>query len=139
MNMRRRRQSQQRILFPWDVRVGALRWLLVGRFRSVLTVGGLIGFVALVATRERSRSGERETRSALYDVRQAVDAYMAEHDGGCPATLEEVAVFAKRGVMRRDAWGRPLRITCPGRQPGSVYELTSDGPDGVPGGLDRIE
>lgn len=137
--MRRRRQTQQRILFPWDVRVGALRWLLVGRFRSVLTVGGLVGFVTLVAARERSRSGERQTRSAIYDVKQAIDAYMAEHDGACPSSLDEVAAFAKRGAIRRDAWDRPLRITCPGRQPGSAYELTSDGPDGIPGGLDRIE
>lgn len=137
--MRRRRQTQQRILFPWDVRVGVLRWLLVGRFRSVLTVGGLIGFVALVAMRERGRSGERQTRAAIYDVRQAMDAYMAEHDGGCPPALDDVASFAKRNVVPRDAWDRPLRITCPGRQPGSAYEIASDGPDGVPGGLDRIE
>ena len=137
--MRRRRQSQQRILFPWDVRVGVLRWLLVGRFRSVLTMGGLVAFIALVAVRERGRSGERQTRSAIYDMRPAVDAYMAEHDGGCPGTLEEVAPFVRRNTVRRDAWGRALVLTCPGRQPGVAYDLTSDGPDGVPGGLDRIE
>ncbi len=137
--MRRRRHTQQRILFPWDVRVGVLRWLLLGRFRSVLTVGGSVAFIALVAIRERARSGERQTRAAINDVRHAVDAYMAEHDGSCPASLDEVAVFAKRGAVLRDAWGRVLRITCPGRQPGTAYELTSDGPDGVPGGLDRIE
>jgi len=137
--MRRRRQIQQRILFPWDVRVGVLRWLLVGRLRSVLTVGGVIAFVALVAVRERSRSGERQTLSAIYDMRRAVDAFMAEHDGACPASLEEVGPFIKRGTVRRDAWGRALRLACPGHQPGATYDLTSDGPDGVPGGLDRIE
>ncbi len=137
--MRRRRQIQQRILFPWDVRVGVLRWLLVGRFRSVLTVGGMTAFIALVAVRERARSGERQTRSAIYDVRRAVDAYMAEHDGGCPGSLDDVSPFAKRGTVPRDAWGRALHVTCPSRQPGTAYELTSDGPDGIPGGLDRIE
>jgi general secretion pathway protein G len=137
--MRRRRQTQQRILFPWDVRVGVLRWLLLGRFRSVLTVGGIVAFVAVVVMRERSRSGERQTRAAILDVRRAVDAYMAEHDGGCPSSLDDVVPFAKRGAVPHDAWGRALRITCPGRQPGIDYELASDGPDGVPGGLDRIE
>jgi general secretion pathway protein G len=137
--MRRRRQTQQRILFPWDVRVGVLRWLLLGRFRSVLAVGGVVAFIALVAIRERAKSGERQTRAAIYDVRHAVDAYMAEHDGGCPGGLDEVAPFAKHGAVPRDAWGRTLRITCPSRQPGIAYELASDGPDGVPGGLDRIE
>jgi general secretion pathway protein G len=137
--MRRRRQPQQRILFPWDVRVGVLRWLLVGRFRSLLTVGGLIAFIAIVATRERARAGARQTRSAIYDVRRAVDAYMAEHEGSCPGSLDDVSPFAKRGTLPRDAWGRVLRVTCPARQQGAAYELASDGPDGVPGGLDRIE
>lgn len=137
--MRRRRQTQQRILFPWDVRVGVLRWLLLGRFRSVLTVGGIVAFVAVVVMRERARSGERQTRAAILDGRRAVEAYMAEHEGSCPSSLDDVAPFAKRGVVPHDAWGRALRITCPGRQPGADYDLASDGPDGVPGGLDRIE
>jgi general secretion pathway protein G len=38
-----------------------------------------------------------------------------------------------------DAWGRPLRLICPSGRPGYEYELMSDGPDGEPGGLDRIE
>jgi general secretion pathway protein G len=38
----------------------------------------------------------------------------------------------------RDAWERPLRIQCPGRDR-ARYDLFSDGPDGLPGGLDRIE
>lgn len=137
--MRRRRQTQQRILFPWDVRVGVLRWLLLGRFRSVLTVGGLAAFIAFVVVHERNRSGERRTRAAINDVRRALDAYMAERDGGCPATLDEVAPFTKRGSIPRDAWGRSLRMACPGRHADTAYELASDGPDGVPGGLDRIE
>src|SRR5512147_2252215 len=135
--MRRRRQTQQRILFPWDVRVGVLRWLLLGRFRSVLTVGSAILFVAFVAIHERARSGERQTRAAISDARHAVEAYLAEHDGACPSSLDDIASFLKRGAVAKDAWGRPLRVTCPGRQLGENYELSSDGPDGVPGGLDR--
>jgi general secretion pathway protein G len=137
--MRRKRQSHQRILFPWDVRVGALRWLLLGRFRLLLTVGGVLLFVTFIAVRERDKSGTRQTRAAILDVRRAVDAYMAEHEGVCPPNLESVAPFMKGKGERRDAWQRPLRLFCPARQLGLAYELTSDGPDGVPGGLDRIE
>ena len=39
----------------------------------------------------------------------------------------------------RDAWGRPLRVTCPGRKDTRGFDVSSDGPDGEPGGLDRVE
>ena len=38
-----------------------------------------------------------------------------------------------------DAWGRPLRLLCPGFANPRGYDLMSDGPDGVLGGLDRVE
>lgn len=137
--MRRKRPSQQRILFPWDVRVGVLRWLLLGRFRSMLTVGGVIGFVTLISVREREQSGVRQTRAAILDVRRGLDAYMAEHEGSCPPSLEALSALMKGHGVRKDAWHRPLRLTCPGRRAGLAYELMSDGPDGIPGGIDRIE
>jgi general secretion pathway protein G len=137
--MRRKRHSQQRILFPWDVRVGVLRWLLLGRMRSILTVGAVVLFVSLIAMREREQSGVRQTRAALFDIRRAVESYMAEHDGACPPNLESVAPLVKGEGIRKDAWQRPLELSCPGKRSGLAYELMSDGPDGVPGGLDRIE
>lgn len=137
--MRRKRQSQQRILFPWDVRVGVLRWLLLGRMRSILTVSAVVTFVSLIAVRERERSGLRQTRAAIFDMRRAIESYMAEHEGACPPNLESIAAFVKGDAIRKDAWQRPLELLCPGRRVGIAYELMSDGPDGVPGGLDRIE
>jgi len=64
---------------------------------------------------------------------------MADHDGGCPGDLAAAAAYGRFEQSPRDAWGRPLRLTCPGRREGFAYELISDGPDGKPGGLDRIE
>ncbi|HEX7603074.1 MAG TPA: type II secretion system protein GspG [Polyangiaceae bacterium] len=46
------------------------------------------------------------------------------------------------GILRDvpvDAWGHPLRITCPGRLDPKGFDVSSDGPDGLPGGLDRVE
>ena len=38
-----------------------------------------------------------------------------------------------------DAWGKPVRLLCPGRRDPAGFELSSDGPDGLPGGLDRVQ
>ncbi len=137
--MRRRPPSEQRILFPWEVRVGFLRWLLIGRLRAVLALGFGLLVVVTIAARERRRAGIRETRATLVDMRRATEAYIAEHQGACPTRLDDVLPYTRRQRLPLDAWGNGLRLTCPGKQPNSDFELTSDGPDGEPGGLDRIE
>ncbi len=137
--MRRRRSGDKRIFFPWEGRGGWLRRLRLGRVRPVLIALAVVGFVAVVGVRERRQAGERQTRATLLGVRQAIDSYMAEHDGGCPETLSAVADHGNFKQVPRDAWGRPFRLVCPARREGASYELMSDGPDGKPGGLDRIE
>jgi general secretion pathway protein G len=99
----------------------------------------VLGLIAWVAVRERTRSGVRQTRATLLDARRAVDAYMAENDGGCPQDLGAVVQYSRQDAPPKDAWGRPLRLVCPPKREGAAYELSSDGPDGKPGGLDRIE
>ena len=139
MGVIRRRRVEERIFFPWESRGGIRRWLGLSRVRSFLVGVGVVGFIALIGVRERRRAGIRQTRATLLDVRKAVDAYMADHDGGCPPSLSAVAQYGKFSTPPRDAWGRPLRLICPARTPDLQYELMSDGPDGKPGGLDRIE
>lgn len=137
--MRRRRPADQRIFFPWEGRGGLVRRLGLGRVRPVLLALALVGLVVWVGVRERTRAGVRQTRATLLDARRAVDAYMAERDGGCPPDLGAVVQYAHFDAPPKDAWGRPLRLVCPGKREGTAYELMSDGPDGKPGGLDRIE
>lgn len=137
--MRRRRSTEQRIFFPWENRGGLVRRLRLGRVRPLVIGLLVIGFLAMVAVRERNRAGVRQTRATLLDARSAVDGYMADHDGGCPPDLAAVVSYGTFREPPRDAWGRPLRLVCPGRREGLSYELMSDGPDGKPGGLDRIE
>jgi general secretion pathway protein G len=137
--MRKRKPAEQRIFFPWEGRGGLVRRLRVGRVRPVLLVVVALGFLLVVGMRERNRAGIRQTRATLLSVREALDAYMADHDGSCPPGLEAVAESGNLKEVPRDAWGRPLRLVCPGKREGSPYELMSDGPDGKPGGLDRIE
>jgi general secretion pathway protein G len=134
--MRRRRSVERRIFFPWEGHGGFRRWLGLGRFRPFALAVGAVVVVVLVGLRERRAAGLRETRASLLDAHRAVETYLIDHDGGCPPSLEAVT---EDGHMPRDAWGRPLRLICPGRRADSRFELMSDGPDGIPEGLDRIE
>jgi general secretion pathway protein G len=128
-----------RLFFPWEGRRGLKRFFRLGPLRPVLALGLGIGFVVLIGTRERRAAGVRQTRATMLDVRRSVESYLADHDGGCPPSLEALAELAQKDGPPRDAWGRPFRLTCPGRFDGAPYQLMSDGPDGEPGGLDRIE
>lgn len=127
------------IFFPWERRGGLRRLLGTGRLRPIALVCAVIGFVLLVGARERRQSGIRETRATLGSLRRAVDAYLAENNGACPSGLDRVLEFSSYKQVPRDAWGNALRLVCPSRRPDERYELISDGPDGKPGGLDRVE
>jgi len=138
----------QGIYLPWERRRGLSRRLGLTRLRPFLLLLGAALLVMLLTMRERQRTGERATRAALLVVRRGLDAYRADHEGRCPKQLEELESAGCEGAAPRcdylttlpkDAWGRPLRLVCPSRREGVPYDLSSDGPDGEPGGLDRIE
>jgi general secretion pathway protein G len=137
--MARRRTTDRHIFFPWERRGGLLRRIRFDQARPFLFVVTVAALVLLVGVRERRKSGVRRTHAILLNVRTAVDSYMADHDGGCPPGGLE-ALKGADGVeeVPKDAWGKPLRLDCPGRDR-ARYDLTSDGPDGKRGGLDRIE
>ena len=111
-------------------------WRRGWRFFGIALLAALFLVILL---REQHRLGTRQTRAGLLDAARAVDDYMAEHDGGCPKDLETAATHAGMKSALTDAWSRPLRLRCPGTRGDLTYELWSDGPDGKPGGLDRIE
>lgn len=139
MVLKRRRLTEQRIFFPWERRSGRRRRFGVARARPFLAVGLAVLALVWIAMRERQAAGVRQTRATLRSTRSAVDTYLADHDGGCPPSMGHLVAATNLRTSPKDAWGRPLRLVCPGRREGSRYELMSDGPDGLPGGLDRIE
>ena len=130
--------SDRRILFPWERRRMLRRWLGLGQLRPYLLLGALGAFVFLIGLSERRAAGERQTRATLIGARRAVEAYIADSDGGCPRDMTQAAEHARLEHTPEDAWGRPFRLLCPGHE-SNPYELMSDGPDGLPAGLDRIE
>lgn len=135
----KRRRAEQRLFFPWERRGGVVRRLGLDRLRPLLLVAGAVLLLGVMAVREREAVGVRRTRVILLDVRHAVDAYMADHDGRCPASFADLAEYGTFAVPPLDAWGRPLTLICPAENEAGGYRLVSAGPDGVPGGLDRIE
>lgn len=133
------RSTERRSFFPWERRGGLFRRLGLYRLRPLLAVGLAAGLLISMVVRERDAAGVRRTRSILLDVRGAVDAYLADHQGRCPENFGALAEYGPVHGPPRDAWGNPLTLICPGFEPGEAYVLMSAGPDGIAGGLDRIE
>lgn len=137
--MVRRRNVEKRIFFPWEQRGSLVRRLGLRRARP-FAWGGLAVLVLVVVTlQERRAAGVRRTQAIMGDVRNALDRYLAANDGRCPTRFADLERFGHFTGIPRDAWGNPLRLTCPSPRGDLPYQLSSDGPDGEWGGLDRIE
>jgi general secretion pathway protein G len=138
--MARRRQREQTIFFPWERGGGGFfRGRGATRARPFAVAIGMAVLLLLLGARERRLTGIRSTRVTIGLVRNAVDAYRADHEKACPPALNVLKAEGYLAVDPVDAWGRPLRLTCPGRSDPHRYDLMSDGPDGELGGLDRVE
>ena len=133
------RHADRRSFFPWERRGGLFRRVGLYRLRPLLGVAVAATLLVLVVVREREAAGVRRTRSILLDVREALDAYRADRQGQCPDNFGALSDYGTFQGVPRDAWGQPLTLICPGSEPGEAYVLMSAGPDGIAGGLDRIE
>ncbi len=135
----KQRRSGSKVFFPWERRRGVFG--LLGRARVRLVAGVIVVLLVIVwiRGREEKEAGKRATRASITTMYRAVAAYRADHAGSCPKELGELVTGGYARDVPVDAWGRPLRLTCPGRQDPQGFEISSDGPDGIPGGLDRVE
>ena len=138
MSVARRRNKEQTIFFPWERRVGLLRFGWV-RGRPLLAALGMAVLLLLLGMRQRDETGVRSTRAILLVVRDSVDRYRAEHEGRCPPSLQALTTEDYLQIEPVDAWGRPLLLTCPGRRDPESYDLVSLGPSGDQNSLDRVE
>ncbi len=137
--MARRRPRDQTIFFPWERGGGFLRGRGMARAKLVVLALGMATLLLLLGARERRKIGVRSTMATIGVVRTGIDAYRADHERKCPASLDALKTEGYLGIDPIDAWGRPLRLVCPGQKEPEGYDLTSDGPDGEIGGLDRVE
>jgi general secretion pathway protein G len=89
--------------------------------------------------RERHAAEVRATRAEITTADRAVSAWRADHDRACPGSVADLVSGGYLHQAPRDAWGHPLHVSCPGRRDPLGFDVTSDGPDGEPWGLDRVE
>jgi general secretion pathway protein G len=137
--MLRRRTESRRVFFPWERKRGALGVLGRARTRLIVGAAAVVLFLVAVRRREERLASTRATRATIDVVDRSVSSYRADHGGTCPRDLGDLVAAGYARDAPVDAWGRPLRLACPGlRDPGG-FDVYSDGPDGLPGGLDRVE
>jgi len=137
--MNARTRARSKVFFPWEQRRGVLGMASRARVRLLVGVAIALGFVLWIRGREEASAGVRSTRATITTASSAVLSYRADHTGKCPPSLEDLV---RGGYLRDaplDAWGHSLRLTCPGRRDAAGFDLESDGPDGVMGGLDRVD
>lgn len=141
-------RGESRVFFPWEKRGGVRALLDKTRARQIALVVLAIGAFLLLRARTNHATEVRSTRATVDATRDAVAAWRADHtlvsgggsaDRACPASLGDLVSGGYLHALPRDAWGRALRFTCPGRRDPHGFDVSSDGPDGEPGGLDRVE
>jgi len=128
-----------KVFFPWERRRGLLGLFGRARAKIVLAVLAVIVLIFIVRRREENAAAVRATRASLTTASRAIGAFRADHGGACPKELGELVAGGYAYDVPLDAWGRPVRYACPGRRDPQGFDVWSDGPDGVPGGLDRVE
>ena len=134
-----RRMAEPRVFFPWEKRRGVFGAIGRARARIVVLVVVALALVVVVHRREENAAAVRATRATLTTASRAVASYRADHLGACPKAMGDLASGGYLQDPPVDAWGHSLRLVCPGRKDPLGFDLSSDGPDGVFGGLDRLE
>jgi len=132
-------RDEPRVFFPWERRRGLGSLLRRTTARRAIAVGVALGAFAVLRGVEVRASEVRATRTAIDSATRAVAAYRADHDRACPLAIGELVASGYLRETPRDAWGRPVRLSCPSRRDPRGFDVVSDGPDGQPGGLDRVE
>jgi general secretion pathway protein G len=133
------KKNLRRVFFPWEKKRGVFGLLSRARAKVVLVVLAGIVLVVVVRRREESAAGVRATRASITTASRAIQAYRADHGGACPRELGELVAGGYAYDVPADAWGKPVRFQCPGRRDAQGFDVWSDGPDGISGGLDRVE
>ncbi len=135
----RGRRHEPRVFFPWERRRGLRSLFMRARGRqALLVVGGVVTF-AVLSHLEHKAADVRATRAEISSTIEAIGAWRADHDRTCPGSLADLVSGGYLSELPRDAWGRPLRVSCPGRKDPRGFDVSSDGADGEPRGLDRVE
>ena len=132
-------RDEPTVFFPWEKRRGVRVLLGRGRVRQALVMLCVVLAFMVLRARERRAAEVRATRATITTTIRAIAAWRSDHDRSCPGSLADLVSEGYVHRVPRDAWGHALRVACPGRRDPKGFDVSSDGPDGEPGGLDRVE
>ncbi|MGD0674260.1 MAG: type II secretion system protein GspG [Polyangiaceae bacterium] len=133
------RRVEPKVFFPWERRRGVGSLFRRARARQALFAAGVLGTCAFLLHVEKRAADRRATRAVVTAATNAMAAWRADHDRSCPSSLSDLVASGYLPRLPRDAWGHSLRMSCPGRKDTRGFDVSSDGPDGQPAGLDRVE
>src|SRR5690349_3909939 len=111
-----RSRSKPRVFFPWERKRGFLGAIARARLRMIFLVLFVLLSLWLLHRREERASAVRATRIGIANAGRAVASWRADHGGQCPKATAELVTAGYVRDVPMDAWGRPLRLTCPGRR-----------------------
>ncbi len=132
-------KSYQQVFLPWERRP---LWLLGHRglhVRLFVIAGLVVALLVWLRGREEHKAAVRATRAAITSAHNATMSFRADHQGQCPRAAADLVAGGYARDIPTDAWGNALRIECVAAAgDGLEVVISSDGPDGIARGLDRV-
>lgn len=118
----------------------------------VLAILGIIMAMVMPRVLGRQESASIDaTKVSIQGLTQALQLYSLDHRGKYPTASDGLSVLLKnpgksdpmwRGPYLdrepQDAWGNEIHYRSPARRSAEAYDLSSAGPDGIPGNDDDI-
>lgn len=141
-----RGRGERTVVYAWERRSPSIDWFSRKHLRGAVAAAGVLAGLGLLGSAQDYRRRAHVTRAAISSVMIATETFRAEH-GRCPADIHELAhppatpttAASYLREARVDGWGRPFRMTCPGRKHPWSADVVSGGPSGTFQDLDQIE
>ncbi len=124
-----------RIYLPWENERGVRGLYAPSRIAKILFLVLTAVAAVWIWRREEERAAVRATRASITTLWHATRSYRADHQGECPRELSDLVAAGYVHRVPFDAWGNAFRLECKAE----LVSVVSDGPDGLPYGLDRVE
>ncbi len=111
---------------------------------ELILVTVIIGILAgMVVGYYGGRVSEAQIRAAKGDIAtlsSQVELYALDNNDAFPKTLEDLITGKRKYIreMRPDPWGNPYIYKPPTDVLRADYQITSSGPDGIPGNEDDV-
>jgi len=134
-----KRQTASRVFFPWERRRGVFG--IIGRARGNIALGVIAFLIVIVwiRGREEKSAAVRATRASITTMYRAVASFRADHSGSCRRSCPS---SSRAGIRATSRSTRGAARCGSHAQDGVILwdsRSRATAPDGIAGGLDRVE